>query len=144
RRGARDHYLFNVAADYVINGWLVEMDVGTMPEGLLYDPELKGLSAEEVYDRIATGLRRGRRLATLRGKGLGDILGEPLPGRTSDPVDLDAFYRRALVQGHQLHTDRQRGLLPAGLVQEIRALAHPPVPWDARLARWFDEFVPRP
>ncbi|WP_406141270.1 hypothetical protein OH828_35830 [Streptomyces anulatus] len=144
RRGARDHYLFNVAADYVINGWLVGMNVGTMPEGLLYDAELKGLSTEEVYDRIATGLRRGRRLATLRGKGAGDILGEPLPGRTADPVDLDAFYRRALVQGHQLHTDRQRGLLPAGLVQEIRALAHPPVPWDARLARWFDEFVPRP
>lgn len=144
RRGARDHYLFNVAADYVINGWLVEMSVGAMPEGLLYDAELKGMSTEEVYDRIATGLRRGRRLATLRGKGTGDILGAPLPGRTADPVDLDAFYRRALVQGHQLHTDRQRGLLPAGLVQEIRALAHPPVPWDARLARWFDEFVPRP
>ncbi|OAR22991.1 hypothetical protein A8W25_25970 [Streptomyces sp. ERV7] len=144
RRGARDPYLFNVAADYVINGWLVEMGVGQMPEGLLYDPSLKGLSAEEVYDRIATDLRRRRRLATLRGKGVGDILGEPLGHRPSDAVDLDAFYRRALVQGHQLHGDRQRGLLPAGLVEEIRALAHPPVPWDARLARWFDEFVPRP
>lgn len=77
-------------------------------------------------------------------QGHGRHPGRTPPGRTADPVDLDAFYRRALVQGHQLHTDRQRGLLPAGLVQEIRALAHPPVPWDARLARWFDEFVPRP
>jgi hypothetical protein len=25
-----------------------------------------------------------------------------------------------------------------------RALSHPPPPWNARLARWFDEFVPRP
>ncbi|GAA4888544.1 hypothetical protein GCM10023237_02300 [Streptomyces coeruleoprunus] len=144
RRGARDPYLFNVAADYVINGWLVEMRVGTMPEGLLYDPDLKGLSAEEVYDRIVTDARRMRRLATLRGKGLGDILGEPLPGRPGDYVDLDEFYRRGLVQGFDLHTSGERGLLPAGLVQEIRALSHPPVPWDARLARWFDEFVPRP
>ncbi len=31
RRGTRDPYLFNVACDYVINGWLVEMRVGTMP-----------------------------------------------------------------------------------------------------------------
>ncbi|KIQ62722.1 hypothetical protein TR51_27575 [Kitasatospora griseola] len=144
RAGGRDPYLFNVAADYVINGWLVEMGVGEMPEGLLHDPELKGLSAEEVYDRIVRDQRRLRRLATLRGKGLGDILGEPLPRAGHGAhVDLDEFYRRGLLQGLDLHT-RERGLLPAGLVEEIRALAHPPLSWDARLARWFDEFVPRP
>ncbi|GAA2119605.1 hypothetical protein GCM10009759_67810 [Kitasatospora saccharophila] len=144
RTGGRDPYLFNVAADYVVNGWLLEMEVGEMPEGLLHDPELKGLSAEEVYDRIARDQRRLRRLATLRGKGLGDVLGEPLPRDGSRGyVDLDDFYRRGLQQGFDLHV-RDRGLLPAGLVEEIRALAHPPLPWDARLARWFDEHVPRP
>lgn len=145
RRGARDPYLHNVAADYVVNGWLVEMGVGEMPAGLLYDPELRDLSVEEVYDRITADLRRMRRLATLRGKGRGDILGEPLPHPGSAPyTDLDEFYRRGLVQGFDLHAYGERGLLPAGLIQEIRALAHPPVPWDARLARWFDEYVPRP
>ncbi|MFI1151740.1 AAA family ATPase [Streptomyces sp. NPDC020817] len=145
RRGARGPYLHNVAADYVVNGWLVEMGVGEMPAGLLYDPELRDLSVEEVYDRITADLRRTRRLATLRGKGRGDILGEPLPHPGSAPyTDLDEFYRRGLVQGFDLHTYGERGLLPAGLIQEIRALAHPPVPWDARLARWFDEYVPRP
>ncbi|MGW4231842.1 vWA domain-containing protein [Streptomyces sp. NPDC004980] len=145
RRGGRDPFLFNVAADYVVNDWLVQMRVGDMPEGLLYDPELRGLSTEEVYDRIAGDLRRRRRLATLRGKGVGDILGEPLPHAGARPyADLDDFYRRGLVQGFDLHRYGERGLLPAGLVQEIRALAHPPVPWDARLARWFDEYVPRP
>ncbi|MEU9300026.1 hypothetical protein [Streptomyces sp. NPDC048269] len=145
RRGARDPYLHNVAADYVVNGWLVEMGVGEMPAGLLHDPALRDLSVEEVYDRIAADLRRMRRLATLRGKGLGDILGEPLPHPASCPYsDLDDFYRRGLTRGFDLHQYGERGLLPAGLVQEIRALAHPPVPWDAKLARWFDEYVPRP
>ncbi|MFI5473109.1 hypothetical protein ACIA6D_23080 [Streptomyces cacaoi] len=143
RCGTRDPYLFNVACDYVINGWLREMQVGTMPEGLLYDAELAGLSAEEVYDRITVDLRRMRRLATLRGKGLGDILGAPL-GPPCDYVDLDGFYRRGLAQGLDLHQRQERGFLPGGLVEEIRALSHPPLPWDARLARWFDEFVPRP
>ncbi|MFJ3088374.1 hypothetical protein [Streptomyces sp. NPDC086838] len=145
RRGGRDPFLFNVAADYVVNDWLVQMRVGDMPEGLLYDPDLRGLSAEEVYDRIAHDLRRRRRLATLRGKGTGDILGEPLPHAGTRPyTDLDEFYRRGLTQGFHLHQYGERGLLPAGLIQEIRALSHPPVPWDARLARWFDEYVPRP
>ncbi|MGQ4435918.1 vWA domain-containing protein [Streptomyces sp. SAS_260] len=143
RCGTRDPLLFNIAADYVINGWLREMDVGTMPEGLLYDPELKDLSAEEVYDRIAGDLRRMRRLATLRGKGAGDILGGPL-GSPRDYVDLDEFYRRGLARGLDLHQQHERGFLPGGLIEEIRTLSHPPLPWDARLARWFDEFVPRP
>ncbi|GAB2892890.1 hypothetical protein GCM10027074_71230 [Streptomyces deserti] len=143
RCGTRDPYLFNIACDYVINGWLREMQVGTMPDGLLYDPELAGLSAEEVYDRIAGDLRRMRRLATLRGKGAGDILGGPL-GSPRDHVDLDGFYRRGLAHGLDLHQRQERGFLPGGLVEEIRALSHPPLPWDARLARWFDEFVPRP
>ncbi|MFD8539382.1 vWA domain-containing protein [Streptomyces rubrogriseus] len=143
RCGTRDPYLFNVSCDYVINGWLVEMQVGTMPEGLLHDPELAGLSAEEVYDRIAVDLRRLRRLSTPRGKGVGDVLGGPLrPPR--DHVDLDGFYRRGLTQGLDLHQQQERGFLPAGLVEEIRVLSHPPLPWDARLARWFDEYVPRP
>ncbi|MET7848290.1 hypothetical protein AB0D78_11525 [Streptomyces avermitilis] len=143
RCGARDPLLFNIACDYVINGWLCEMQIGSMPEGLLHDPELTGLSAEEVYDRIAVDLRRMRRLSTLRGKGAGDILGAPL-GSPRDYVDLDEFYRRGLSRGLDLHQRQERGFLPGGLVEEIRALSHPPLPWDAQLARWFDEFVPRP
>ncbi|MFB8244082.1 hypothetical protein ACFC5X_03340 [Streptomyces sp. NPDC055952] len=143
RCGTRDPYLFNVACDYVVNGWLTEMQIGTMPEGLLHDPALAGLSAEEIHDRIAGALRRQRRLATPRGKGAGDVLGAPL-GSPRAYVDLDAFYRRGLAQGLDLHQRQERGFLPGGLVEEIRALSHPPLPWDARLARWFDEFVPRP
>lgn len=142
RAGGRDPYLWNVACDYVVNGWLVEMNVGEMPEGLLYDPDLRGLSSEEVYDRISTDLRRMRRLATLRGKGLGDLLNESaIPGRYTD---LDAYYRSALSQGLEYHLSSGRGHLPSGLEQEIRALDQPPLPWDAQLARWFDEHVRSP
>ncbi|TKK88243.1 hypothetical protein FDA94_14565 [Herbidospora galbida] len=142
RVGGRDPYLWNVACDFVVNGWLVEMNVGEMPEGLLYDPDLRGLSSEEVYDRVSTDLRRMRRLATLRGKGLGDLLNEPAtPGRYAD---LDAYYRSALANGLEYHLSAGRGDLPSGLEQEIRALDQPPLPWDAQLARWFDEHVPSP
>jgi predicted metal-dependent peptidase len=143
RVGGRDPYLWNVAADLVINGWLLEMGVGTMPDGALHDPVLKGMSAEEVYDRITTDLRRYRKLATLRGVGLGDVLGHPLPhaGEAARSAGLDDIYRRALSTGLAYH-DPSRGTLPAGLVEEIRALDHPPLVWDAQLARWFEEHVP--
>jgi hypothetical protein len=112
--------------------------------GLLLDPELTGLSAEAVYDRIVTDLRKYRKLATLRGSGLGDIL----PGRTrrwwetGEGVALDQFYRSCLGQGLLCHRDQCRGLLPAGLIEEIEALAQPPIPWDVELAQWFDHHFP--
>ncbi|OKI15413.1 hypothetical protein A6A25_13950 [Saccharothrix sp. CB00851] len=139
RTDGRDPYLWNVAADFVVNGWLVEMGVGVAPDGVLHDPDLAGLSVESVYDRITTDLRRYRKLATLRGRG-SDLLGDParVPRHTAD---LDDFYRRALLTGLSYHTT-ERGLLPTGLVEEIRALEQPPLDWDARLARWFEEHVP--
>jgi predicted metal-dependent peptidase len=143
RLGGRDKELFNIACDYVINGWLVEMGLGTLPDGGLYDPRFAGASAEHAYDEIAREARRYRKLATLRGPG-GDVVHGGLRGG-HDPaagVDLDELLRRGLLQGLDLHVSSGRGLLPAALVEEIRALAHPPLAWDVALARWFEERFP--
>lgn len=146
RANGRDPWFWNIAADYVINAWLVEMGVGVLPEGCLYDATLATLSAEEVYDRIVSDLRRYRKLATLRGPGRPDILGAPLPKTRADAlggVDLDEFYRRALSDGAHAHRRAGRGELPAGLSEAIAATAEPPPPWDVDLARWFEEhFTP--
>jgi predicted metal-dependent peptidase len=116
------------------------MGIGELPGfGGLFDPSLKGLSAEALYDRIVTDLRRYRKVATLRGAGLGDLLEEGHGEQVG--TDLDAFYRRCLAQGLQYHEASGRGLLPAGLVEEIRALSQPPIPWDVELARWFDGWL---
>ncbi len=144
RRGWRDPYLWNVACDYVINQWLVEMGFGDIPDfGGMLDPTLKGQSAEEVYDRIVNDMRRYRKLATLRGVGASDMLTPQNPDWWSigDGIELDEFYRRCLAIGALCHQD-ERGSLPAGLVQEIQALAQPPIPWDVKLVQWFDRYFP--
>jgi predicted metal-dependent peptidase len=57
--------------------------------------------------------------------------------------DLDSFYRRALAEGLDLHmAGPGRGLLPADFVEEVRALQHPPIPWDVKLGQWLDAFFP--
>ena len=134
RLGSRDPELWNAACDYVINQWLRDMEVGSMPEGLLFDPELSGLSAESIYDLLAANLRKYRRMAQH------DILFGPTGWRGSkDFVDLDAWCRSAIQRGLDYHQAHGRGYLPANLVEEIRALSQPPIPWDVKLARWFDE-----
>lgn len=145
RCGGRDPYLWNVACDYVINAWLKEMGVGEFPHtGGLLDEELKNESAEAIYDRIVTDLRRYRKLATMRGVGLSDILDEPGWSAVQEGTDLDDFYRSCMAQGLLLHESQGRGTLPSNLIEEIRALSYPPIPWDVELAQWFDHFFAPP
>jgi predicted metal-dependent peptidase len=137
RCGERDPRWWNAACDFVINGWLVEMDIGRPPAiGGLYDPELKGLSAESIYDRIQATLS----VDDLRGFAeQGDIWVEP--GRTrGDWSDLDAWCRNALLSGLELQRPG-RGTLPAGMIEAIRALAQPPIAWDVELAHWFEREI---
>lgn len=141
----RNPYLWNIACDYVVNGWLHEMQIGRMPlKGLLYDEDLKGLSAESIYDLIVKDLRRFSKLDTFRGYKKGDILSGGLPafGKLQEGVCLDEFYRNTLREGLDFHLGRGRGLIPRGLAEEIYALSMPAIPWDVELARWFDSYFP--
>lgn len=129
RLEGRDPLLWNIACDFVINDWLLEMHVGCMPDGVLYDAQFHGLSAEAVYDRILFEARRYEKLRS------GDLLyGKGGQGTNGEPDD---FYRRALQQGLQYHESSNRGFLPAGLIEEIHALSMPPIPWDVQLGTWF-------
>lgn len=140
RCNGRNHYLWNIACDFVINSWLHELQIGSMPtDGLLYDPELKDMSAESIYDMILMNLRKYEKLNTFRGYHKGDIMGDSA-GKGANGVTLDDFCRSALQQGLEYHISSGRGLIPAGLIEEIRALSMPPIPWDVALAKWFDVY----
>ena len=138
RRRGRDPFLWNVACDFVINDWLVTMQVGIAPDGLLFDEDLRGWSADDIYLRLAADLRVRRRLCTLRGRDV-DLLDER-PDRAW--MDREEFCRRALAQGLDHHQSGGRGTLPAGLVEAIRTLSQPPIPWQASLAEWMRERFP--
>ncbi len=139
RCAGRDHHLWNVACDFVINGWLCQMNIGSMPTmGLLYDETLKDLSAEEIYDILIKDLKKNSKLATFRGYGKGDILDEGYAASVQKPTTLDDFCKNALRSGLEYHRSEGRGFIPAGLIEEIKALSVPPVPWSVELAQWFD------
>ncbi len=141
RRQGRDPYLWNVACDFVINDWLVSMNLGIPPDsGLLFDEELRGWAAEDIYLRLAADLRVHRRLSTLRGDDV-DML-DDRPGKFF--TDREEFCRRALLQGLDYHQSFGRGALPAGLVEAIRTLNQPAIPWQAKLAEWIQERCPLP
>lgn len=136
----RNPVLWNVACDFVINGWLVEMNLGLMPEGSLYEQEFQGMSAESVYDVLWEDMKR----YTGQGAPRDIIYGKSDPGAGVGRGELDDFYRSALSRGLAYHESQGRGYLPADLVEEIHAMSRPPIAWDVKLAKWFDaHFQPK-
>ena len=141
----RDRYLWNIACDYVVNDWLCEMQIGQMPQvGLLYDPSLHGMSAEAIYDLIVKKMRRFKKHATFRGYGKGDIIphGSVRFAKGQKGIRLDEFFKSALREGLDYYNEKKRGFLPAGLIEEIRALSAKPIPWDVQLGKLFTEWFP--
>lgn len=141
----RNHYLWNIACDYVINDWLLAMHIGSMPEeDLLYDESLHNMSAEAIYDLIVKKMRKFKKHATFRGYGKGDLFGDQGPRFEGlhKGISLDEFFKNSLREGLDYHTTHSRGYLPAGLIEEIRALSMPSIPWEVQLGRWFDEQFP--
>jgi predicted metal-dependent peptidase len=78
----------------------------------------------------------------LRGTGATDLLGED----SGEPfIDAESYCRRALSQGlERWDWSGLRGTMPAGLAEEIRSLSQPTIPWDVKLAEWFDAHFPPP
>ncbi len=150
RLRGRDPLLWNLAADFVINAWLLEMGVGSPPAiGVLFDPTLKGLSVEDVYDLIARQPRKFKGARTFRGGECDVLWSNPRRGMgpahvfRGDVQTLDDVYRRCLAAGLRCTTPG-RGLVPRGMLEEIESLFCPPVPRDVELAQWMEEHVPYP
>ena len=125
RRQGRDPYFWNVACDYVINDWLIEMGVGEFPKvGGLLDPELKGLNAESIYDRIVTDMRTYRRLYTFRGIGGSDIIdeGNSVFWDARNGISLEDFYKSCLSQGLSYHQEQKRGTYQQDYLKKSKPL----------------------
>lgn len=52
RRGARDPFLWNIAADIVVNGMIRSAGKFALPAGSVQDRTLENLSVEEVYEQV--------------------------------------------------------------------------------------------
>lgn len=150
RRQSRDPLLWNVAADYVINGELTECKVGTMPKDGLLNPAFTGLSAEEVYRLLE---QEGGGKGKGQGKGGG---GSKLdPGGCGRVIDACPQFDQAAIaearaemqtkvrQAAALARGIQAGSMPAGIKRLIDQLTKPVIDWRALLRRFIDESTVR-
>lgn len=140
RRQSRKPGRWNVAADYAINGELVECQVGTMPSGGLLDERFTGLSTEEIY-RILDEENNGDDSSEGGNDpgGCGGTLDGCPQYDEAAKAELRAEIQTQIRQAAMTAKAALSGSLPAAVQRIIDELLMPKVDWRAVLRRFIDE-----
>lgn len=143
RRGARDHKLFNIAADYVINNSLKKAQY-TLPTGGLYDPQYDGMTTEQVYallnkktDQQKQDLFNKCKDGAMNGNDVTypDQV-DPADAVTQDEVT--AVILRAITQAKAM--GQAPGSMPGEIEIELQRTLNPPLLWHIILQNYLTEF----
>lgn len=131
RRGQREPMLWNIAADIVVNGMIVEQGAFDLPAGGIREPELEHLSAEEIYELLL--INKDHKISLT----VGDLL-DPNEGSLgqSKMAEIEAHWRNALQQAAVVARSNGQGKIPAGLERELGNLTQGQLDWRSYLWRY--------
>ncbi len=154
RRGQREPLLWNIAADIVVNGMIVQQSGFELPQGGIRDPELEHLSVEEIYEILLPN-------TTYYSVCELDLLSQPPPdasnngqdcnnveGNSQSKIDsgtlgqakqasLEAHWRNAMQQAMVVaRSSNSQGNIPAAMQRELGALTQAQLDWRSYLWRY--------
>jgi predicted metal-dependent peptidase len=162
RRAGRDPKRWNEACDYAINPLLLEAGL-RLPDGVLVDNRFRGLSAEEIYNRLASESRPSAAqndedqsssnnqgggdaealgpTAPTREGGIGQVLDAPV--KSSNELEAEEQEREWNIAVHQAATVAARaGKLPVGAQRSLDGAAEATIDWREMLRRLWSETTP--
>ena len=153
RRGQRVPEIWNMAADIVVNGMIVQQGAFMLPSGALRDPQLENLSVEEIYEILfqqgachtlpVFDLLEGKQTEVLAGSTTRQASLNAVPLSTNSAeqlksqIDLEAHWRHALQQALTIdNSSKNQGNAPAGMQRELSAVTQSQLDWRSYLWRY--------
>jgi predicted metal-dependent peptidase len=138
RGQGKDQEIFNDACDYVINYELKQRKFSFI-EGVLYDPQYAGMSAEEVYEKLIQNPNYKPKCA------MPDLLSPN--GKPNSPVlteeQVKAIEQEVMAKVTQAammaEMSKQSGSIPSHIKRTLEELSKPKVNWKAVLSRFFSD-----
>lgn len=164
RRSVRDAKVWNIAADIVVNGMILQQGCFELPPGGLRDTQLEHLSVEEIYELlIKDGCDRfSLPMFDLLSVAPGDCLdcvfetNRPSEAKRDSALDakdtkgnftkdslsqarqagVETHWRNALQQAAVVARSVNQGKLPAGMERELSLITSPQLDWRSYLWRY--------
>jgi predicted metal-dependent peptidase len=140
REGDRDHEVWNVAADAVINDMLKALGIGRMIKGGVEMAGAADRTAEDVYKELVAKGKAGGSKAKAKGKGKGGAISGDLDTRgakgmtEAEKAEITRETKR-LVAG-AMSAARAQGMVPGKLFGVIEPMLKDPVKWEEVLERF--------
>ncbi len=142
RRQNRDPYIWNIAADIVVNDLIERNTSFPLPQGAITDTRFQDKSVEYIYEALLKSKKEYKLV-------INDILqpgnsehsegdtnlSEPLSQEEAD--EIESFWKdkmEILKNSSEHNLSNGKGSLPAGIEQEISTILEPEVDW--RHALW--------
>jgi predicted metal-dependent peptidase len=139
RRGSRDPFKWNIAADVVVNQILTDERVGKMPDHGVLDGDLfrrGGGVVETIYSLLPQEDNEGRQPGDGQpGSSLDNCM--DAPGDASQQAELQADLKTMLAQAAQVA--KMRGNLSEGLKRFVEDTLNPRVDWRDVLHRFVEK-----
>jgi predicted metal-dependent peptidase len=138
----REPERWNIAADIVVNGMILQQQGVELPPGGLRDEKLEHLSVEEVYELLRSSTPNRHQLTNpdlLVNSGTASDAPTPQQSHRLDNSQrelLAAHWRQAIQQATAISRTTQWGKLPLGIEREFEALVNPQLDWKAHLWRY--------
>ena len=145
RRGPRDPMKWNIAGDFVINlditeagfvlpGTAITLDMGMNPskgevKGHLLDPQFKGMSTEDVYERLPK--------IKVKFYSIGDV--KDSPGDASKKEGIKDGWEIAVRTAIHVARAQNAGNLPGSLKRLIGELDKPKISWRDKTRSFIDQ-----
>ena len=137
RRGVREKLRWNIAADIVVNGIIIQQGCFELPDGGVRDEKLEHLSVEEIYELLpqqeceyclsmADLLEGGRGLSQEEYDSLSE----------AQKAELESHWQNAMQQASIIARTTNQGKLPAGMDRELGALDRGQLNWRSYLWRY--------
>lgn len=137
RREGRDPERWNIATDYAIN--IVLHDAGMkLPQGGLLDAQYRGMTAEEIYNKLPEQPSDQQKQQSAATGTVGD--GANADGTEGDKDAEERRWQQTLAEAAQ--AAKMSGNLPASLELFVNGQLAPKVRWAEALSRFMTERSP--
>ncbi len=143
RRGVRDHYIFNIAADIVVNGMIVNEGNFKIPKYGIRDEDLEHLSVEEVYELIIKNKKKyNLNLVDLindekdsedkDSKGKGDDLKTGISDLNTE-AEIRNYWKQAINDAKLITKGSSGHSLPESFERNFGEVLEPEIDWKTKL-----------
>ena len=143
RRGVRDHYIFNIAADIVVNGMIVNEGNFKIPKYGIRDEDLEHLSVEEVYELIIKNKKKyNLNLIDLindekdsedkDSKGKGDDLKTGISDLNTE-AEIRNYWKQAINDAKLITKGSSEKSLPESFERNFGEVLEPEIDWKTKL-----------